>query len=91
MDVVVTPRDLLPGQARTLPAAYHVDRRYFDREMEALFARMWLAAGRTEQVDAPGRFFVREVLGERIIITASSGGVRATTASASIAPGSIRP
>jgi glycine betaine catabolism A len=75
--MTVKPRDVMPERARTLPAAYYVDRRYFDREMEALFARMWLAAGRVEQVDAPGRFFVREVLGERLIVTASPTGVRA--------------
>jgi glycine betaine catabolism A len=69
--VVVKSRDVMPEQARTLPAAYYVDRQYFDREMAHLFARMWICAGRTEQIDAPGRFFIREVLGEPIIVTRS--------------------
>ena len=71
MDVVVKPREVMPEAARTLPARYYTDRSYFDREMQQLFARMWVCAGRTEQIDAPGRFFVRELLGEPIIITAT--------------------
>ena len=46
--------------------------------MEALFARMWICAGRTEQVERPGQFFLREVLGESVIVTrAASGAVSA--------------
>ena len=37
---------------------------------------MWVRAGRTEQVDAPGRFFIRELLGERIIATWNGGRER---------------
>ena len=70
-DPLVKPRDIMPETARTLPAEYYVDRAYFDREMDRLFARTWVCAGRTEQVDPPGRFFVRELLGEQIIITGS--------------------
>ena len=62
----------------TLPAAYYVDGEYFKREMSALFGRMWLCAGRAESVERPGQFFVREVLGESVIVTrAQSGVVRA--------------
>ncbi len=74
MDVIVKPRDVMPEAGRTLPARYYVDRSYFDREMERLFARMWVCAGRTEQVEPAGRFFVRELLGEPIIITSSPRG-----------------
>jgi Rieske 2Fe-2S family protein len=73
----IKPRDVMPQHARTLPAAFYIDRRYFDREMDRLFARMWVSAGRTEQVDAPGRFFIRELLGERIIVTRGTAGVNA--------------
>ena len=77
MDVVIKPRDPMPATARTLPAEFYVARGRFDREMQQLFARMWLAAGRVEQVEPAGRFFVREVLGERVIITSSASGIRA--------------
>jgi Rieske 2Fe-2S family protein len=71
MDVVVKPRELMPEAARTLPAQYYIDQAFFDREMQQLFARMWVCAGRREQIDRPGRFFVRELLGEPIIITST--------------------
>jgi glycine betaine catabolism A len=68
------PRDVMPESARTLAAEYYGDRAYFDREMEQLFARMWICAGRTEQVERPGAYFLREVLGESIIV--ARGGAR---------------
>ena len=77
-DIVVKPRDVMPEGATTLPAAYYVDADYFAREMAALFGRMWICAGRAEQVERPGQFFIREVLGESIIVTrAPSGRVHA--------------
>ena len=77
-EVVVKPRDVMPRGASTLPAAYYVDGSYFNREMEALFGRMWICAGRIEQIERPGQFFVRDVLGESLIVTRSaSAPVRA--------------
>ena len=73
-DGVIKPRDVMPATARTLPAPYYTDAAYFRREMEALFARMWICAGRVEQVAKPGQYFVREVLGESIIITSNGAG-----------------
>jgi Rieske 2Fe-2S family protein len=68
-EVIAKPRAVMPETARTLPAAYYVDREYFDREMEHFFARMWVYAGRVEQVERPGQFFLRELLGESIIVS----------------------
>ena len=80
-EVIVKPRDVMPVTARTLPAEYYVDGKCFDVEMERLFARMWVCAGRTEQVARPGQFFVRELLGESIVVVnggpASEGRVNA--------------
>jgi Rieske 2Fe-2S family protein len=73
-DVVVKPRDVMPEGARTLPAVYYTDDAYFRREMERLFARMWVSAGRVEQVERPGKFILREFLGESIIITSNAAG-----------------
>jgi Rieske 2Fe-2S family protein len=70
--IAAKPRDVMPATALTLPAPYYVDRACFDREMERLFARMWICAGRVEQVEREGSFFVRELLGEDIIITRST-------------------
>ena len=73
-DIIIKPRDVMPEGARTLPAEYYVDQAYFEREMERLFARMWVCAGRTEQVDRPGQFFVRELLGQSLVITRGAAG-----------------
>jgi Rieske 2Fe-2S family protein len=72
--VVVKPRDVMPDDARTLPAVYYVSNEYFRREMDVLFGTMWICAGRTEQVNGPGRFFLRDVVGESVIVTANSAG-----------------
>lgn len=72
--VAVKPRDVMPAGATTLPAEFYVGREYFDREMERLFAGMWICAGRAEQVERAGQFFVRHVLGEGIIVTRTAAG-----------------
>jgi Rieske 2Fe-2S family protein len=73
-DVVVKPRDVMPQGATTLPAAFYTDAAFFRREMDALFATMWICAGRVEQVATPGQFILREVLGESIIVTSNAAG-----------------
>ena len=73
-DAVVKPRDVMPQGARTLPAEYYTDAVYFRREMDRLFARMWVYAGRVEHVQKPGQFIVRELLGESIVITSNATG-----------------
>ena len=73
-EFVVRPREVMPGEARTLPARYYVDPAYFRREMDAMFARMWVCAGRVQQVETPGQFFLRELLGESVIVTSSGPG-----------------
>ena len=76
--ITVKPRDVMPAVARTLPAAYYVDPHFFKREMDALYGRMWICVGRTEEIPEPGRFVVREVLGESVIVTRDArGGVNA--------------
>src|SRR5690349_13995980 len=77
-DIIIKPRDIMPAGAVTLPAAYYTDPVYFRTEMDRLFAREWICAGRSEQAATPGQYFVREVLGESVIITrAPSGTVHA--------------
>ena len=73
-DVVVKPRDVMPTGAATLPAAFYTDDTYYRREMERLFGRMWIVAGRTEEVARPGQFVLREVLGESVVITSNAAG-----------------
>jgi len=77
-DVVIKGREVMPEGAATLPARYYTDPAFFQREMDALFGRMWICAGRVEQVQQPGQYILREALGESVIITSNpSGGVNA--------------
>ena len=77
-DVVVKPREVMPTGARTLPAEFYVSREYFDREIDTMFRRMWICAGREEEIANPGQFVIRELPGDNIIVTRdASGAVRA--------------
>ena len=73
-DVIVKPRDVMPTGASTLPAPYYTDRNYYQREMDALYLKMWICAGRVEQVEKPGQYILRDVLGESVIITSNAAG-----------------
>jgi Rieske 2Fe-2S family protein len=68
------PRDVLPDDALTLPAQYYTDPAIFTREMEHFFFGMWICAGRATDIPEPGDFFVREVVGESIVITRGDDG-----------------
>ncbi len=43
----------------TLPAGYYTDAAYFARESERLFQRMWMFAGRADDVPEPGSYVAR--------------------------------
>jgi glycine betaine catabolism A len=73
-DIVIKPRDVMPEGATTLPAEYYVSQEFFQRELERLFARMWICVGRVEQARRPGQFFVRDIMGDSIIVTGAGGG-----------------
>src|SRR5262249_58281040 len=61
-------------QQMTLPARYYSDPEIFRQELERFFCGMWVCAGREEQVENPGDYFLSEVAGESIIATRDSGG-----------------
>jgi glycine betaine catabolism A len=64
--------------AKTLPARYYTDANLFAREMQTIFAQMWLCSGRAEQIPSPGEYFLSEVADESIIVTReNSGSIRA--------------
>src|SRR6476659_5277666 len=73
-DITVKPRDVMPAGATTLPADFYTDQGRFRVEMDRLFTQDWICAGRVEQVESPGQFFLRELAGESIIITRSASG-----------------
>lgn len=72
--IQVKPRDVLPRHARTLPARYYTDPAVFAREMKRFFFQMWICAGRAAEIPEPGDFFVRDAMGESIVIARGEGG-----------------
>jgi len=76
--VTIKPRDMMPEGARTLPARYYTDPAFFKAELDGLFGTMWFYAGRSEEAEKAGQYFVRETNGHNIVVTRNaSGGVRA--------------
>lgn len=63
------------AQQKTLPRRYYTDPENFRSEMETFFYGMWVCVGRSEQLASEGKFFLREVAGESIIITRNERGV----------------
>ena len=62
----------------TLPARAYTDASWFALEMDRVFARMWLAAGRVDQLQAAGAFVRRDVAGASVLIVrAGDGSIRA--------------
>ena len=71
-------RPPMPAGVTTLPARFYTDPQHFAREMERIHFDMWLCAGRLEQINAPGRYFVRRVGNASVIVLrAEDGAVRA--------------
>jgi glycine betaine catabolism A len=63
---------------KTLPARYYTDPELFQQEVERFFFGSWICAGRAEQIQEPGEYFLRDVCGENVIVTCdSSGALRA--------------
>ena len=50
-----------PGARTTLDSGAYTDPAWFGTEMERIYTRMWLAAGRAAELDAPGAFVTRDV------------------------------
>lgn len=58
----------------TLPARYYTDPEQFRRELTAIHYDMWLCAGRTGQIPAPGSYFVRRVGDASVIVLRGQSG-----------------
>lgn len=88
---------------QTLPAHVYTDTAWFDQEMDRIFATMWLAAGRVDDLAAPGAFVRRDVAGASVLIVRDASGAlgafhnvcrhrgtRLCDAAAGVLPGSIQ-
>lgn len=52
----------------TLPAAAYTDPNWFSLEMDRIFATMWIAAGRADELAQRGAFMRRDVAGASVLI-----------------------
>lgn len=59
---------------QTLPARYYADPDVFRLEVERIHTRMWLHAGRLEELPAAGSYVVRDVAGASIIVVRTGEG-----------------
>ena len=65
----------MSSRARTtLAAGAYTDPAWFTTEMDRIYARMWLAAGRAAELEAPGAFICRDVAGASVIIVRGQDG-----------------
>jgi glycine betaine catabolism A len=58
----------------TLPGRYYVDPALFQREQAAIFGRLWVCAGREEEVVAGGDYLLAEVAGESVLVVRGRDG-----------------
>jgi Rieske 2Fe-2S family protein len=58
----------------SLPARYYIDEEYYRAELEWLFLDKWFHAGRMEEIPEPGKFVVREIAGESLILVRDERG-----------------
>jgi Rieske 2Fe-2S family protein len=61
MKAYANTRPEMPVGYQTLPARYYTDPAWFQQELEGIHFDMWLHAGRTEDLPAPGSYVVRRV------------------------------
>lgn len=61
-------------QQMTLPARYYTDPAVLRQELECFFFGMWVCAGRSEQLENAGDYFLADVGGESVIVTRDARG-----------------
>jgi choline monooxygenase len=62
-------------QASTIPPSWYMDERIAALERQQVFSRNWIAAGRADQVAAPGDFFTLDLAGEPLVVVRGPDGV----------------
>ena len=63
-------------ERKTLPASCYTDPAWFAAEMEQIFARMWICAGRIDEIAAPG-YLRRDVANASVLLVRDGDTVRA--------------
>ena len=66
--------DFTADRSYTLPGRYYYDPDIFEREKHAIFYRSWLYAGHVCLLDAPGKYLVRDIGDQSVIIIRHGDG-----------------
>lgn len=61
-------------QARSLPAEAFTAPAVYDREVERLFRKEWLCAGRVDQIPAAGDYLCLDLLDEKLVVVRGRDG-----------------
>ncbi|HXG13361.1 MAG TPA: SRPBCC family protein [Gemmataceae bacterium] len=67
--------DLPLERARTIPSSWYFDPEIYALECRTVFGNTWQAAGRLDQVAAPGCYFTADIAGEPILVVRDQEGV----------------
>jgi len=62
------------AQAMTLPAAAFSSPATYEREVERIFGRSWLCAGRLDQIPEPGDYLPLDLLGRKLLVVRGADG-----------------
>ncbi|HZT11875.1 MAG TPA: aromatic ring-hydroxylating dioxygenase subunit alpha [Candidatus Baltobacteraceae bacterium] len=57
------------ANAMTLDRTWYTSPDVFEREVDVIFGKRWICAGRAEQLRSPGDYFLAEIAGESLIVT----------------------
>jgi phenylpropionate dioxygenase-like ring-hydroxylating dioxygenase large terminal subunit len=72
-EILASYNDKAPlAEAHTIPATWYTDVCIAELERENVFARIWEAVGRTDQIEKPGQYVTANVAGEPIIVVRGS-------------------
>jgi choline monooxygenase len=63
------------AKAHTIPSLWYFDAEIADAERQHAFGGSWVAAGRADQVAAPGCFFTIDLAGEPVLVVRDQQGV----------------
>jgi choline monooxygenase len=67
--------DLPLERAHTIPSSWYFDPDVYAAECRTVFGNTWLAAGRADQVAAPGSYLTAEIAGEPVLVVRDGDGV----------------
>jgi Rieske 2Fe-2S family protein len=79
MDIMARTQPLaIVGEVRTLPGLYYWDPAIYVQEQERIFSRLWVCAGRADQIGQPGDYLLHTTGNESVIVLRDSlSGLRA--------------